>query len=68
MKMISFECLTRTHRGMQVIQWMQSPVPISAIRDFDEWKAVCTPSGQPGRLDYLSTIPFYTFKLTFLGN
>ena len=26
---------------------MQNPVPISAIRDFEEWKATCTPSGQP---------------------
>ena len=42
-----------TSLSMQVIQWMQNPVPISAIRDFEEWKATCTPSGQPVGIDHL---------------
>ena len=42
-----------TDLSLQVIQWMQNPVPISAIRDFEEWKATCTPSGQPVGIDHL---------------
>ena len=32
---------------VQAIQWMQNPVSINAIRDFQEWKQTCNPNGQP---------------------
>lgn len=32
---------------VQVIQWMQNPVPINALRDFEEWKTNCNNKGQP---------------------
>ncbi|TRY72028.1 hypothetical protein TCAL_13698 [Tigriopus californicus] len=32
---------------VQVIQWMQNPVSINALRDFEEWKTNCNNKGQP---------------------
>jgi len=32
---------------VQVIQWMQNPVPVNGIRDFEEWKVSCQIKGQP---------------------
>lgn len=26
---------------------MQNPISVNAIRDFEEWKAGCSPNGQP---------------------
>lgn len=33
--------------NVQAIQWMQNPVSVNAIRDFQEWKTTCSPNGQP---------------------
>jgi hypothetical protein len=33
--------------NLQVIQWMQNPVEISALLNFSEWKENCLPKGQP---------------------
>jgi hypothetical protein len=33
--------------NVQVIQWMQNPTSVSALRDFEEWKATCSVQGQP---------------------
>merc|ERR1712098_518581 len=32
---------------LQVIQWMQSPTPVSALRDFIDWQSKCNVGGQP---------------------
>ena len=32
---------------IQVIQWMQNPVAVNALRDFEEWKTNCQVKGQP---------------------
>ena len=32
---------------LQVIQWMQNPTEITALRDFTEWKEKCDVKGQP---------------------
>ena len=32
---------------VQVIQWMQNPVSVNALRDFEEWKERCNVKGQP---------------------
>ncbi|TRY71989.1 hypothetical protein TCAL_03956 [Tigriopus californicus] len=32
---------------LQVIQWMQNPTEITALRDFSEWKEKCDVKGQP---------------------
>ena len=31
----------------KVIQWMQNPVSVNALRDFEEWKVACSVKGQP---------------------
>ena len=31
----------------QVIQWMQNPTELTALRDFTEWKEKCDVKGQP---------------------
>ena len=31
----------------QVIQWMQNPTELTALRDFGEWKDKCDIKGQP---------------------
>jgi len=31
---------------VQVIQWMQNPISVNALRDFEEWKAGCQVKGQ----------------------
>ena len=33
--------------GVQVIQWMQNPTEMTALRDFTEWKDKCDVKGQP---------------------
>jgi len=32
---------------LQVIQWMQNPVDVTALRDYAEWKEKCDVKGQP---------------------
>jgi len=32
---------------LQVIQWMQNPTELTALRDFQEWKEKCDVKGQP---------------------
>merc|ERR1712203_534022 len=32
---------------LQVIQWMQNPTEMTALRDFTEWKDKCDVKGQP---------------------
>merc|ERR1719464_1503186 len=32
---------------LQVIQWMQNPTELTALRDFTEWKEKCDVKGQP---------------------
>uniref|UniRef100_A0A1B0DCJ6 Uncharacterized protein n=1 Tax=Phlebotomus papatasi TaxID=29031 RepID=A0A1B0DCJ6_PHLPP len=32
---------------LQVIQWMQNPTELNALRDFQEWKEKCDVKGQP---------------------
>ena len=33
--------------NLQVIQWMQNPTELTALRDFTEWKEKCGIKGQP---------------------
>uniref|UniRef100_A0A1B0FC31 Chitin-binding type-2 domain-containing protein n=1 Tax=Glossina morsitans morsitans TaxID=37546 RepID=A0A1B0FC31_GLOMM len=33
--------------NLQVIQWMQNPTELNALRDFQEWKEKCDVKGQP---------------------
>ena len=32
---------------LQIIQWMQNPTELTALRDFTEWKEKCDVKGQP---------------------
>ena len=33
--------------AFQVIQWMQNPTEVTAVREFSEWKEKCNVKGQP---------------------